>query len=680
MPDVTRLVRFKRGGRREVVLDLEQGASPAPYWKVRDSFTPTPPARTAIAVASEERYGGSRAVGETHANGAVSARFSVGGTTTDAALANLGALLRAVDDPGPDVLFEWRLENATRSTFYERRGPGTWAPVDYSANQVRQTSRMVFECSWPVAPLALGPPMDIFDDFAENSLADYTADAGTGLLSITAGALAPTGDLTVERRLIHTERGYDYGDAQVLAKVTPGPTLTNFKAGVVLKRRAANTYAEVYVEDTGTISRLRVNLVDGGVLTDVFTAPFAARIVAGQPFWVQGRFEGDKLLAEYFTFSPLPYSTATTSLTYNLTAPQITSFGAAVRGRGGVVLTPRHADARIDDLAIEPWTYRLRELPARIDLAGDVPGDVSALCDLSYAQQAGEPAAAFMLVGWGARRGPNPPLGVFEAEAATNVGGWAISGGGVGARGSNLLFNADVTGAASYQASFAVSPADLATSDPFVLGEVEVEVWARVWLPSTLVYPRLVASVRADAGNLLVAERFTAEHQSLGVAVAVPTASTYRFVRLGTLSLAHDPQSPAAQLVWITAQISVGSTGSLGLDYVVLVPARSRALSPTGKPLDAAYPRFLPASTGESRRKVVRRDLSGLVSTPPGPSHRDHGLGGSLPRLPSGAASLVLKPSSLVPDDPTLSAAGEALMHRATVHASVQPRFLLTRN
>src|SRR5690606_7601044 len=110
---------------------------------------------------------------------------------------------------------------------------------------------------------------------------------------------------------------------------------------------------------------------------------------------------------------------------------------------------------------------------------------------------------------------------------------------------------------------------------------------------------------------------------------------------------------------------------TFGVDDLYVVGAAARAAGPTGRALDAAYPKFV-ASTSQTT-KTVRSDLSGLAASPPSPGFPDSGLGGSLIELPPGPVDSLLLLSSLVPDDPSSSTSSEQEEYTASTHLSVWP-------
>jgi hypothetical protein len=205
-----------------------------------------------------------------------------------------------------------------------------------------------------------------------------------------------------------------------------------------------------------------------------------------------------------------------------------------------------------------------------------------------------------------------------------------------------------------------------------------VEVWARLKLASTLVSPKLAGSARPTNLNF-GAERPTDEWGTVGKLLTVPSSGTrLRIVRVGTIPLFADARQPLEWRIRLALSWAAGSSGLAGLDYIWLNYAKRRALSPTSKPNDASYPKFV-ASTSQTQRRI-RHDLSGQVSNPPANAFPHHGLGGQQIQPPPGDLDLLVKLSSLVPDDPTVDATTEQLTHSATVHLAVIPRAHLARS
>lgn len=315
---------------------------------------------------------------------------------------------------------------------------GSWDSHEFdSRNTVRPA--LSFTC----APYLLGEPMDFLDEFTTDNVnggdVDYTADAGALTnLAVTGGVLDAAANLTTENRLIHTGSGYTLGDHEVTVRFAPGATISSFKAGGVLKRVDASNYLEVYVDDNGANSRLRVDKVVAAARTNLASTNLGARVAAGRGVWVRGRIEGNVVYAEHFldTNHPTPAVTPTTSTSVALTTAEAAVFGMGVEGRAGVVFLPQHTDAYIDSLEVLPFTYRDPGV-AVVDCAGVIPGDA--------------PAVADVRVGGIAALGTNP-WSMFAWASRPNIDNLILNGGfetGVSASPWRVTAVAGVTGAAS---------------------------------------------------------------------------------------------------------------------------------------------------------------------------------------------------------------------------------------
>lgn len=320
-------------------------------------------------------------------------------------------------------------------------------------------------------------------------------------------------------------------------------------------------------------------------------------------------------------------------------------------------------------------------LPAVVQLGTAIPGDASALADISLRTSGGASPPIFAMIGWTKRPGAPiaasvAPFGVIEAETGLSLATWAVTADANYRGGSGLKATAAGVGSAS--ALFALDPSVM-QSDDFTTGEVDIEVWAVVEMAATLVSPTWTLSLQPFAGLSFGAEQFSAEFGSSGKLAVKPSSGTVkRPVKLGTLSMPVDVATPLKWNLKVAAAWGGGSTGICGLDYLWLVPAKQRALSPTSKPAgDGSYPKFI--SSVSDTNKTIRRDLSGRVASGAGSSGRDTGLGGSLLELPPGNVDLLLKLSSLVPDDPTSDTSAEQLAHTVTGSVVVWPRYWVAR-
>lgn len=423
MSDVLRLITIGTGGQATTVRDYENGST---YVKARNSFKATMPQARQVTTSRDRRFAGGRVVSESHDNAAISWTAEVSGASTDLALANVSAMVSDLRYAGPTTRFiEFRADGATYSTLYEIRGPAV-VQTNYEWARMAGVHALEAEVQIPVAPLTRGLPMDVLDDYSMDTEADYTYDSATAAdTAITGGTLTPVvgAALTVERRLRHTVRGYTHLDSQQTAHGAPGTTITSYKLGVTI-RASATTYVEVYVDDNGTNSRLRIDSVVAGTPTNRASTNLGSRVSNGTQFWVRGRIEGNVVIAEYFTSQPTPTGAPVTTNTYTLTSGEQTSL---VAGHPGLTWIPQHASAVVYDWQAEPFTYRSRPLPDdSLPLKGTIPGDAPALADITITCTGVSNAPIFALVGWTER--PAVANMVWNGDFEdTGTDGWSVA-------------------------------------------------------------------------------------------------------------------------------------------------------------------------------------------------------------------------------------------------------------
>jgi hypothetical protein len=164
MPDATRIVEFHESSNQPLlVLDLETfDGRIGRYYREADTFTYTPPSSNARMAAQPGPRGGQRMVGASYENGSVSASFRVGALNPEDAIDAANDLVATIDNylsSSRQRYLEWRPVGAKRSTFFEVRGAGTWAPT-WSARRFEQNYTLSIQATWPVAPYALDLPLD----------------------------------------------------------------------------------------------------------------------------------------------------------------------------------------------------------------------------------------------------------------------------------------------------------------------------------------------------------------------------------------------------------------------------------------------------------------------------------------------------------------------------------------
>lgn len=412
--DRLRVITFDRKKRANTLLDINDDVN---YALVRDTFAPKPSNRQSQYASSGRRYGGARIVNETHENGVVEAEWYVTGTTTDAALTKLEALLTLMEDASGERWLEWRADGAAQSVFYQLRGPATWEPL-YRWVETMQTHTLHVRGSWPIAPLGEGAPMDIYDDYAINTIADYTFDSGGGTLSVSGGQLVPSS--TAMKQFYHSERGYGYSDVEVTLKFTTGASTVGLDHNVIKRIDATNlVFARIV---PGTLS---AGVFDNNAYSTSNTT--AQALTANTSYWLRLRTEGNRVFAEIFSKDPTPSSTtnrlSTTNVTLTTVGQQaefgVTTAGVPALGGVGARLTPAGTDERYDEFNVRAFSYSTKALPDTAHLRG-IPGSAPALMDATISTVAtGAPLYGF-LMGW-TPEVPAPFNLLFDGDFESNV-------------------------------------------------------------------------------------------------------------------------------------------------------------------------------------------------------------------------------------------------------------------
>jgi hypothetical protein len=344
-----------------------------------------------------------------------------------ATLADIAAVVDQMRRHGGRVTF--REHNQTYRQHLEVL-VGEIAVTDWGSQEfnLRDAARpaLTFTCG----PYLIGDSIDFADRFDTDTLAagDYVAEAGAlANLSVVGGAITPVANLTTENRLIQTARGYAMGDQEVTVKVTPGATITGFKAGVVAKAYSAANRLEAVVTDNGTVSRLELHRTPfTGGFPD--TANLPARITPGTPFWVRLSVNGGRMTASYYTTDPELLAPEVAGTTVITTGAQ--EFGRGVIGRAGLILTPQHAAARLDDLTVRSYLGRPSALIANTVALhrheGAIPGDAPALADIEVRTAATSPANQdFGLLAWWRR--PLPYNLVADGDFERALIRWTVA-------------------------------------------------------------------------------------------------------------------------------------------------------------------------------------------------------------------------------------------------------------
>lgn len=308
------------------------------------------------------------------ANRTVTLPLRVYGTDKDNLAANLRSLSSIADELRRfGGRLTWQSAGQTYRQHLEVLGTDGAALGAWS-NRPEQKAIAQVDLQLQCAPYATGDPLDITDSTFGSLATDYTVDSGTfANLTTTGGVVKITTGTGTTYRLVHTSRGYDYGDTEVTVQAKIGATLASWAAGAVVWRSAANTYLTAYLDDDGTNSRLRIDQVTAGTLTNRASTTLATRLTTGQTVYIVARTEGTAVTVEFYTAAPTPMATTAATATASWTAP------AALTGKAGWFFIPRSTTAEIDLLQVRPFTYARRALPYRASLSGSIPGDAPAL-------------------------------------------------------------------------------------------------------------------------------------------------------------------------------------------------------------------------------------------------------------------------------------------------------------
>lgn len=216
----------------------------------------------------------------------------------------------------------------------------------------------------------------------------------------------------------------------------------------------------------------------------------------------------------------------------------------------------------------------------------------------------------------------------------------------------------------------------LFTPDDYTSDEVQLAVFARVEVASTQTNLACAISLAPDRGTSYGSRRY-GSFGSAGKALKLPSSSTvFKPYFLGTITLRVDRTKPRREWLRLGFTNAGGATGTVGLDYLIVVPARSCARSMSGD--SASYiPSFLAVT---SSTKVIDHtgggaivEADGIAMTP------DDGIGGSRPRIPRAGCELLVWPSDQIVDLTDSSAHNMAKTFTGTVVVKATPRHHLLK-
>jgi hypothetical protein len=639
MADVRRIVTISPvTGTVTSLVDFE-GAN---FASERDTFTVSPPAVTPIQSQAQRQYGGSRTVGQIHGNGSISLVLLVTGSSFDNAMLNVSSTLQILLTPRTDLFFEWRPQGVTNSVYYQITGPPAYSST-YSWIQWQGTKRLPIKLEIPVAPLARGP------------VVTYT---GTATLPEVIQLPNIPGDAPALVDVSLTASG---GNAPIWAlfgwwkKPLPFNMVTNggFQSNTTgwsitgLTHNAQPT-SITRITSTGQSGSTSAQVVSPATANTgpeyTVTRPFRA----GQQYTVKAYIHANsgsdtvQLIVGQAGAGHFATSAATATST---TWTQITCTWTPDVDMSYAVIGIRHVAA-----SAFTWEFdSVRMFEGTVDPALGTDG-----------------------------MGGTAPVGILQAEYASVATTYALDSNSVYLN-NFAMTTPTASGAGSAALNWQVDPSVI-TQDDFASGTVDIEVYARMRVTG-MQAPTAVASI--STGNGFGAPTYTNEYGAAGKTFTnfIGTNSFFgpAIVRLGTLTMTVDPYTPTMWLLqvalsWGASSVSASST----IDYVMMVPARARALSKTGVAPDSYYPKFI-GTTSSVQKTIFGRDLSGAIGVAGTNLGRDSGLGGSLIEVPPGNVEMLLKLSSAVADDPSSSVNEVTLTHNTTWTAKVTPRYFLAK-
>lgn len=210
-----------------------------------------------------------------------------------------------------------------------------------------------------------GGEANFTDSFGSNTIANYTADEGSGTLAITSGTLNPS-DTTL-KRYYRNNNGFvtsiDLIDSRQSLKFTPDATLTaaGAETGFLIKRIDANNYIFARLEHTSNPPKLQIfKVVAGGAAVQIGSdLVIGTTLVASTGYWIRGEVVDDRIFAEFWTAAPASSSTPNDRLGVTMSASENARFGARIGAYPGLRLKPASTGWTYDDYVVLPRSAAL---------------------------------------------------------------------------------------------------------------------------------------------------------------------------------------------------------------------------------------------------------------------------------------------------------------------------------
>lgn len=218
---------------------------------VRDTFKVTAPARNAQFSSANSRYGGAVQSSESLSNGTIAASLILNGATATEAVDNWEFILSKIElGDTTQYYIKWQPESATNPVFYEVRGLASWQAL-YRWIEFQSNRSLVFEVSWPVAPLARG----LTTSFASTTITSpgkvTVAVTGTAPALLDIAVDNSSTPLTASWAMVAWS-GYDSAASAATAQ---SPFTAVAKPFGVLDIQGTGTYDQVVAGSGGSVSR-----------------------------------------------------------------------------------------------------------------------------------------------------------------------------------------------------------------------------------------------------------------------------------------------------------------------------------------------------------------------------------------------------------------------------------------
>jgi virginiamycin B lyase len=703
------------------LLNLNDGVH---YMMEAGTFQPIPPEPTPVLAQDQRRWGGSREVGEVHANGGIEWTAAVTASTEQEAIERVEALLAQLAANPYRSFVLWQVPGASHPTLFEMRGTGTWTPK-YNVASFEGAQLFLFTVHVPVAPLAQGLPVQVYEKAGLTLPAVIALSAIPGDAPAKAEVSIETGEEPNQAlvtgasgpQMIAVQGEYIYwcnmvGNTIGRAKVGGTEVNQSFITGCSEPVGIAVNATNIFWTNASTGDIGKATLAGGSVSQTFITGgnkPAGIAVTSEHIYWVnrgsgyiaRATLAGASIEQAWVNVGVAGYPKGLAVTSSDIYWTNL--LGGTI---GRMTITGSSVDSAFITNAGTPegiavtaqyiyWANNLGGYIQRAPLSGGEGGQfwgvatvpIGVAVSSEYVYWTLGPSGAigrtkvehsppiWGLLGWTAKPSTGlatAPFGILDSSEATAIE-WTTQT-ITGTRGGTALVAASNGGAV-----WTVDPATM-VPDSFS-GEIAVEVWARVIIDGTEeagTSPIFTLSAQPQDGLGYGAARYTDEWGSAGRLVQGATEGRYvfRMTRLGTLHLLVNPLAPRIWKLVLEGNLNEGG-GELGVDYLLLEPVLQRACSPSSKLANSSYPPFI-ANVGPTV-KTVRSDLSAVVAKPGKYGHPDHGLGGQLLELPPGETEMLVKLSSLVPDAPQESPESEQLSHEAKVTVTVTPRWFLAR-